>query len=153
MASGTGSYTVHGAAQTVATAITILTVAAPSTGSLYVDRVWVSQTTVTAVGTRTRLQILRKTAAITGTASPPTPAPLSGTSVSQATIAWIATVEGTDGNVLFDEAWDYVPGYLWVPATSRERIWIPPSGILGIKFPVAPTSASWEFGISYEELS
>lgn len=153
MASGTGNYSVKGAAQTVSTAITILTVAAPSTGSLFIDRVWVNQTTVTAVGTRTRVQILRKTAAITGTASPPTPTPLNGTQTSQATILWIATAEGTDGNVLYDEAFDYVPGYLWIPANSRERIWVPPSGIVGIKFPVAPTSASWEFGLSYEELS
>ena len=152
MASGTGNYTVKGAAQTISTAITILTVAAPAAGALFVDRVWVNQTTVTAVGTRTRVQILRKAAAITGTASPPTPTPLNGTQTSQTTVAWIATAEGTDGNVLYDEAFDYVPGYLWIPVNARERIWVPPSGIIGIKFPVAPTSASWEFGISFEEM-
>lgn len=152
MASGTGNYSVHGAAQTVSTAITILTIAAPSTGALFIDRVWVNQTTITAVGTRTRVQILRKSAAITGTASPPTPTPLNGTQTSQATVAWIATAEGTDGNVLYDEAFDYVPGYLWIPANMRERIWVPPSGIVGIKFPVAPTSASFEFGIAFEEM-
>ena len=146
-----GFFEVHGDRQTVATAITLLTVAMPATGIAYVDRVWLQQNTVTAVGTRAVVRILRKTAAITSTATPPTPVSTDSTASSGATIAWIATAEGTDGNVLIEEEFDYVPGWLWTPASAKERIWIPPSGILGIKFPVAPTSASWTFGIGYEE--
>lgn len=148
-----GYFTVKGAAQTVSTAITILTIATPSTGIAFVDRAWLEQTTVTAVGTRARVQILRKTAAITGTASPPSATAVDSTASSGVTVAWIATAEGTDGNVLYDEDFDYVPGYLWTPTNSRERIFIPPSGILGIKFPTAPTSASWTFGLSWEEFA
>lgn len=146
-----GYYTVHGDRQTVSTAITLLTVAMPAGGNAFVDRIWVEQNTVLTVGTRAVVRILRKSGAITGTASPPTPASLDSTATSGATVAWIATAEGTDGNILFEEEFDYVPGYIWTPASAKERIWIPPSGILGIKFPVAPTSASWTFGMSYEE--
>ena len=145
-----GFYDVHGDAETVATAITILEVTAPSTAVIKVYRAWVEQSSVTT-STTTRIRILRKTATITGTASPPTPAPVDASAASGATVKWIATAEGTDGTVIHEEAFNYLNGWVWLPV-PEERIIVPPSGIIALKFPAAPTSASWTFGMSYEEI-
>lgn len=145
-----GMYTVHGDAQTVSTAITILEVAAPATAILKIYRAWVEQSSVTT-STATRIRLLRKTGTITGTATPPTPTAVDASAASGVTVKWIATVEGTDGNVLIEEAFNYLNGWVWLPV-PEERIIVPPSGIIALKFPAAPTSAAWTFGFDYEEI-
>lgn len=145
-----GKYLVHGDAQTVSTAITVLEVAAPSTAVLIVHRAWIAALTTTAGAARWR--ILRKSGSITGTAAPPTPAPIDASAASGATVKWLATNEGTDGTVLWESVFRLDGGeglYLPVP---EERIIVPPSGIIAIKFPAAPTSNSYTFGMMYEEL-
>lgn len=146
-----GVYSVHGDAQTVSTAITILEVTAPSTAVLELTRAWVVQSSSTT-SAMARIRILRKTATITGTASPPTAIALDAAAASGATIKWIATAEGTDGNVIVEEAFNILNGWVWVPSTSRTRIIVPPSGLIALKFPAAPTSASYTFGFEYEEI-
>ena len=44
------------------------------------------------------------------------------------------------GNPLEHEGFNWVSGYLWVPA-PEERIWIPPSGILVLRLANAPSAA------------
>lgn len=145
-----GLYTVHGDAQTISTAITALEVTAPATAILKVYRCWMEQSSV-ATSTTTRIRLLRKTGTITGTGSPPTPTPVDASAASGATVKWVATVEGTDGNVLIEEAFNYLNGWVWLPV-PEERIIVPPSGIIALKFPAAPTSAVWTFGMDYEEI-
>ena len=145
-----GLYTVHGDAQTISTAITLLEVTAPSTAILKVYRAWVEQSSVTT-STTTRIRLLRKTGTITGTASPPTPTAVDASASSGVTVKWIATAEGTDGNILIEEAFNFLNGWVWLPV-PEERIIVPPSGIIALKFPAAPTSASWTFGMDYEEI-
>lgn len=146
-----GEYTVRAAAQTVATAITILEVAAPATAVLEILRVWVGQSSVTA-STAARIQILRKTGTITGSATPPSPVRLRpGNAAAGATVKWIATGEGTDGDVLVEEGFNYVNGFLWIP-TPDDRIIVAPSGMIALKFPAAPTSAVWTFGMNFREI-
>lgn len=148
MASGT--YVVHGDAQTVATAITVLEITAAATGGLEIYRAWVQQSSSTT-SAMTRVRILRKSATITGTASPPTPVPTEvGMAAATATVKWIATAEGTDGVVLAEEAFNVLNGWLWLPV-PEERIIVPPSGILALKFPAAPPSAAYTFGITFRE--
>lgn len=144
-----GKYEVHGDAQTVSTAITILELTAPSTAIIRLLRAYVWQSSV-ATSTMSRIRVLRKTGTITGTASPPTPAPLGADAASGATVKWVATAEGTDGTVVKEEAFNYLIGWLWVPGAD-EKIVVPPSGIIALKFPAAPTSATWTFGFVYEE--
>jgi len=146
-----GIYSVHGDAQTIATAITILEITAPATAILQIRRVWVGQSSATT-DALARIRILRKTATITGTASPPTPAPLGAAAASGCTVKWVATGEGTDGTVIIEEAFHIKSGFLWQPANDREQIIVPPSGIIALKFPAAPTSASYTFGFIYEEM-
>lgn len=145
-----GVYETHGDAQTVATAITILEIAAPATAIEKLLRAYVDQSSVTT-STTTRIRLLRKSATITGTASPPTPAPLDASAASGATVKWIATVEGTDGTVIKEDGFNYLNGWLWVPG-DREAVIVPPSGLIALKFPAAPTSASWTFGIIHDEI-
>jgi hypothetical protein len=102
-----GRYTVVGEAQTISTAITIIEVTAPSTAVLKLIRAWANQHSVTT-SAGFRIQLLRKTGTITGTASPPTPRP-------------------------------------------NSHFYVPPSGIIALKFPAAPTSASWTFGMEWDE--
>lgn len=150
MAASSGVYTVHGDAQAVSTAITILEVTAPSSGCLEIIRAWVSQSSSTS-SAQARIQLLRKAGTITGTASPPTPVPTQvGQAASGVTVKWKATVEGTDGVIPVDDAFNILSGWLWLPV-PEERIWVPPSGIIALKFPSAPTSANWTFGIGYKE--
>lgn len=146
-----GTYTVHGDAQAVSTAITILEVTAPSVSCLQLIRAWVGQSSSTS-SAMARIQILRKSATITGTASPPTPRPLEiGMPASGVTVKWIATGEGTDGVLLDEETFNILNGWLWLPV-PEERIWVPPSGIIALKFPAAPTSANWTFGMTFREI-
>jgi len=145
-----GVYTVHGDAQTVATAITILEITAPSGAALQILRAWVQQSSSTT-SAMARIRILRKTATITGTASPPAPIKLSpGDNAAGTTAKWLATAEGTDGDVIIEETFNILNGWLYLPV-PEERIWVPPSGILALKFPAAPTSASYSFGFVFEE--
>jgi hypothetical protein len=146
-----GVYEVHFAAQTISTAITILEVTAPSTAVLEINKAWVSQNNITA-STSGRIQLLRKSATITGTATPPTANPLGADGTTGATIKWKATAEGTDGVVIDEQGFNYLNGYLWVPTTPTTRLIIPPSGIIALKFPAAPTSASWHAGFEWQEL-
>jgi hypothetical protein len=146
-----GRYTVVGEAQTIATAITIIEVAAPSTAVLKLIRAWVTQSSVTT-SAAFRVQLLRKTATITGTASPPTPRPtIPGYAASGATVKWVATAEGTDGVVLDGGGGNHLNGYQWVPTDQNSHFYVPPSGIIALKFPAAPTSASWTFGMEWDE--
>lgn len=146
-----GVYEVHGDAQVVATAITILELTAPSTAVLEILKAWVTQSSITA-STAGRMRLLRKTATITGTASPPTPVALDASAAAGATAKWLATAEGTDGNVIDEQGFNFLNGYLWTPITARSRLLIPPSGIIALKFPAAPTSATWSFGFEFEEI-
>lgn len=146
-----GVYSVHADAQTISTAITILELTAPSTAILEITRAWVTQSNLTA-STTTRMQLLRKTATITGTASPPSAVALDAAAASGVTVKWKATAEGTDGGIIDEQGFNYLNGYLWTPITSRSRLIVPPSGIIALKFPAAPTSASWSYGFEWEEV-
>lgn len=147
-----GRYTVLGEAQTIATAITALELTAASTCALKLIRAWMTQHSVTT-SAGFRIQLLRKTATITGTASPPTPRPLQlGGAASDCTVKWVATAEGTDGVILDGGGYNHLNGYQWVPTDQGSNIWVPPSGLIALKFPAAPTSASWTFGFEWDEI-
>jgi hypothetical protein len=148
MARGVYSYSAQ--AQTVSTAITLLELTAPATAALRLIRAWVSANTTTA-GT-INPQILRKSVACTGTASPPTPRPIDASAASGVSQRWKATAEGTAGDILYSE-WSRVDGgpWVWLPV-PEERIIVPPSGIASLRFGTAPASNSFDFGLIYEEL-
>lgn len=144
------TYEVHGDAQTISTAITALQLTAPAAGLVIINRAWMQQSSNTT-SSMVRVRILRKSAGITGTATPPTPAPVDGNAASNSTIAWVATAEGTDGTVIVEENFNLLNGWIWVPTLPTSRIVVPPSGIIALKFAAAPASSTWTFGFEFEE--
>ena len=145
-----GVYSVHADAQTISTAITVLEITAPSGCGLEIYRAWCQQSNSTT-SAMARIQILRKSGSITGTATPPAAVPTnSGMAASAATIKWKATAEGTDGVIVLEEAWNVLNGWLYLPV-PEERIFVPASTIIALKFPAAPPSAAYTYGILYEE--
>jgi hypothetical protein len=146
-----GEYVTHGDAQTVSTAITLLELTAPATAIEIIMRWKLSQSSVTT-STTARARLLRKSVSITGTASPPTPAPRGADAASGATVKWIATVEGTDGVVIDEDGFNYLAGWGPMVPGPLEQVIVPPSGICAIKFPAAVTSASFSFGLGHQEL-
>jgi hypothetical protein len=143
-----GTYTVHADAQTISTAITILELTAPATGMLEIVRAWCQQSSTTT-SNQVRIQLLRKSGTITGTATPPSAVPHQvGQQAWDGTVKWKATAEGTDGVIPLEENFNILNGWLYLPVPD-ERVWVPPSGIIALKFPAAPPSASWSYGITF----
>jgi hypothetical protein len=132
---------------TVSTAITVIEITNTAAEVLEILRAWVTQENVTATG-QAGIAIVRKTVSITGT-SLTTAALSSGT--SSATAKHTASGEGTDGAFLIREGFNLVNGWLYLPV-PEERITVPPSGMLALKFMTAPASASFSYGFVWQEL-
>jgi hypothetical protein len=133
------------------TAITILQLTAHSTSGIQIIRAWVTQSTSTT-SSQTAIQLVRKSATATGLSSI-TPVKLSTLDPAAVTTAGhTATGEGTDTDVLIREGFNILNGWVYLPV-PEERIDVPPSGIIGLKFPSAPASATYEYGIVFVEVS
>lgn len=62
-----------------------------------------------------------------------------------------ATGEGTDSDVLLREAFNVLNGWIYIPV-PEERIYVPPGGIIALKFPSAPASQAWNSALVIQEL-
>lgn len=135
----------------ISTAITILQVKAGA-AALELLRAGLSQG-LSETSTMEHVQILRKTAAATVTSftprryNPSDPVALAVGGV--AATGYTATAEGTDGEVLLDEGWNILNGWQW--KSGEDRIVVPQGGILAMKFPVAPASATWRAFMVFAE--
>lgn len=124
-------------------AITLLQIKAGATTTLKMMRAWCSQSNQTS-SVMQDIVILRKSVAATVTSFIPllldpgdaASAAIGGTSATGTN----ASGEGTDGDELVPDNFNVLNGWLWVP-TPEERIIVPPSGIIGLKFPTAPGSS------------
>lgn len=134
---------------TVSTAITVLQLTAPSTMNLEILRVWIEQSSSTT-SAMTDAELVRKTATITGGTSITPVKMIPGDPSPTTTALRTATGEGTDGDVLMAESFNILNGWLWIP-TPDERPWVAPSGLIALKFTAAPTSATYRYGITFEE--
>lgn len=94
-----------------------------------------------------RVGLVRKSGAATvssttmlkDNASDPAALAVGGTSATGIT----ASAEGTDTDILVDRSFNIVNGtYEWLPSLE-ERIRVPTSGIIGLKFLTAPASQTW----------
>ena len=150
----TGVYSAYMEAVSVSGAITLVQVKAGSTHIVRILRAWCSQSSTTT-SARQRIQVLRKSAAATVTSF--TPKPLNGSQAAKAVGGTSATGhtasgEGTDGDVLFTDAFDLVTGWekVWIP---EERIIVPAGGIIALKFPAAPGGATTiTAGFDFDEI-
>jgi hypothetical protein len=142
MATYSGVYTAYMNAVSVSGAITLVQVKAGASNSLHILRASVAQSSSTT-STQQRVQIVRKTGAATVTSFTPiriagegTPTAAGGTSATGTN----ASGEGTDGDIMIADVFNILNGWLWVQ-TPEEYIHVPGGGIIGLKFPAAPSSA------------
>lgn len=136
----TYSVTMNGVS--ISTAITILQIKAGAANGLRLLRASCAQTGLTSSAMQA-IEIVRKTAAATVTSFTPllwTPDDSAAKAVGGTSATGTnASAEGTDGNVLLLDAFNVLNGWLWVP-TPEERIFVPGGGIIGMKFPAAPSA-------------
>lgn len=146
-------FTINHLGIVVATAITVLQYKAGATNKAAVVRFRVTQR-LSETSQQEVIQLLRKTAAATVTSftpmeNDPDGAVAFGAGGTAAT-GITATVEGTDGDVLVSSGFNVLNGFEWV-RSDRDEIKVPAAGIIAIKFPVAPTSATWDIQLVIEE--
>lgn len=147
-------YSVVMNATSVSGAITLIQIVAGSAADLRLIRAWCSQSGSTT-SAQQKIQINRKSGAATVTSQTPAQfdtndaaaQAVGGTSATGVN----ASGEGTDTTVLIADAFNVLNGWIWVP-TPEERIYVPPGGIIGLKFPTAPGSAlTIEAGLVFAE--
>jgi hypothetical protein len=124
-------------------AITLVQLKAGTASILRILRAWCSQSNLTASAQQT-IEIVRKSAAATVTSFTPLlndPGDKASNMVSGVSATGTnASAEGSDGDILYRDNFSVLNGWLWVP-TPEERIIVGPSGIIGLKFPIAPASS------------
>ena len=146
-------YTINHLGIVVATAITVVQYKAGAANKASVVRFRVSQR-LSETSQQEQIYLLRKSAAATVTSFTPIENDSDGGVAfgvgGTAATGITATVEGTDGDVLVSAGFNVLNGFEWVRSDLNE-INIPAGGIIAIKFPVAPTSATWDIQLVIEE--
>lgn len=131
-------YSVQVNAQAVTTAKDLVRVSAPATMVLVVMRAWVSQSG-NVTSEQSRVIIQRASNTQTGTTETPEKLEV-GDPGATFTSQSLTTDHTLTGDPPVDEGFNWVSGYLWVPA-PEERIWVPPSGNLVLRLAVAPSAS------------
>ena len=138
-----GPYVVNLVNTSVSAAITLVQIKASSSQPLQLIEARCTQSGSTTSAMQ-RIQILRKTAAATVTSTTPllevATVPAAGAAGGASATGVNASAEGTDGDILVDWDFNVLQGFLWQPVLE-DRIWVPVSGIIALKFPGAPGSA------------
>lgn len=146
-------YTINHLGIAVSTAITVVQYKAGATNKASVVRFRVTQR-LSETSQQEQIYLLRKTAAATVTAFTPIENDPDGAAAfgvgGTAATGITATAEGTDGDVLVSAGFNVLNGFEWVRSDMNEII-VPAAGIIAIKFPVAPTSATWDIQLVIEE--
>lgn len=142
---GARTYSITDVDRVLTTAVrTLIQIMAGTTTPLELVRAWVSQSSST-VSTQLQVQINRKTATATGMsagsikklgpASDPSPRIQTG---GGNTSGVFATAEGTDGDVLVPDVWNYLTGWVWTPLQKSEMIFVDVAEMIALKLPTAP---------------
>lgn len=146
-------YVAKGVEMAITGAVTLVQIVAGSAGIIKIHRAWVAQSSTTTSAQK-RIQLLRKTAAATVTSTTPLlfdPGDAAADAIGGAALTGhTATAEGTDGNVLIDDVFNVLSGWLYLP-TPEERPIVGPSGIIALKFPAAST-LTVTAGFIFEEI-
>jgi len=122
----------------VSTAISLVEFTAPSDAIVELLSAWITQDT-SETSTQEVVAILRKSAAGTGTSFTARLLEASDAAFG-GTCRTLMTAEGTPTDILVREGFNILNGFFHKPV-PEERIIVPPSGILAIKFAVAPAAA------------
>ena len=125
-------------------AITLIQIKTGATVPAQLLRAVIGQTSSTT-STQQAVQINRKSAAATvtsftplikGPVTDPAASAVGGTSATGTN----ASAEGTDSNIIKNDVFNYLNGWLYLP-TPKEWDFIDAASIIGLKFPVAPGSS------------
>lgn len=154
-------YAVLNKAVTVSTAITVIQIKAGANNGIEILRASATQRGSTT-SVQEDIAFVRKSSAATVTAAvdatdntativrrDPNQSAASATLGTTAT-GITASGEGTDANCLLREGFNVLNGWMYLPV-PEERIYIPPAGILGLKFLSAPASQAWDFEVWFIE--
>lgn len=145
-----GVYTAILTPTAVTTNKTLVQVNAAATVALEILRCWITNTE-SEVSTAEEAEIIRRTTAGTSTAY--TPLPLQGSGACASTAGVNHTVEGTAGDSLWREGFNILDGWMWAPLAAEERIVVPPSGRISIRFAANPeASTTVTAGIEFREI-
>lgn len=133
----------------VSTAISLIEFTGPTDAIVQLLDAWITQD-ASVTSAEVVVAILRKTAAGTGTSFTarllePSDAAFGGT------VRTNMTAEGTAGDILVREGFNVLNGFYHRPV-PESRIIVPPSGILAIKFVVAPAAITISAGMTFEEI-
>ena len=139
-----GPYTVNLVNTSVSAAITLIQIKASSTQPLQLIEARCTQSGSTTSAMQ-RIQIARIPTTF-GTVTSTTPLlentidPAAGAVGGTSATGVNASAEGTYTDVLVDWDFNVLQGFLWQPVLE-DRIWVPASGGIGMRFPAAPGSA------------
>jgi len=134
----------------VSAAKSIIEFTASSTAIVQLLEAWITQD-ASETSTQEVAQILRKSAAGTGTAFTARPLEILDPAFA-GTVRTNMTAEGTAGNIMRHEGFNILNGWLYVPIPEN-RIIVPPSGILALKLPNTPAAAiTVSAGMIFEEI-
>ena len=147
-------YYVQNLAATISTAITIIQVKAVSPNPISIVRASLTQKGSTT-SAQERVQLGRITTTFS-TVTSFTPLKIDTCSPASACVGGTAatgitgTGEGTVVDILVDEGFNVLNGFLWLPV-PEERITINPGEAIVMKFTVAPASQVWNARINWIE--
>ena len=146
-------YTINHNGIVVSTAITVIQYKAGASNKAAVVRFFVGQR-LSETSQQEVIHLIRKSAAATVTSFTPIendPDAIAALGVGGTAATGItATVEGTDGDLLIARPFHVANGTEWVRSDADEII-VPAGGIIALKFPVAPASATWDIQLVVEE--
>lgn len=131
------------------------------TPGIEIRRMWIGQS-ANATSSQQRVRVERQTgtAPVLVSATPtkikqtdPASVITGATTGAVGTCGTAATTEAGTKAPIFDDAFNVLNGWLWMP-TPSETIIIPAGGdAIGLFFPVAPTTlTNWAFGMTFAEL-
>lgn len=137
-------YTISMTRVAVTVGITLIQVVAGATVPLQIVRGVIGQTSSTT-STQQPVQINRKSGAATVTSftplkNGPTTDPAASAVGGTAATGTNASAEGTDSNIIRQDVFNYLNGWLFLP-TPKEYIFVDAASIIGLKLPVAPGSS------------
>jgi hypothetical protein len=146
-------YGVAIASQAQTAAKTLIEVAAPADSVVFVERLYISQTSFdTSENLGTTVQRITTTG--TGTATTPVPMQV-GDAAFGGTVETNATIEPTytASTMLYEGGFNVLSGFLWTPANDDEVFVLSPSALIGMNLDVAPSaSMNFSYGATLREI-
>lgn len=146
-------YTVAIGSQAQTAAKTLIEIAAPSDAVVFIERLWLKQT---SFDTSENLGVKLQRVTTTGTGTATTPEPLQvGSAAFGGTVETNSTIEPTytAGTEIIEDGFNVLSGYLWTPANDDEIVVVSPSALVGFSLDVAPSaSMNFSYGCTIREV-